>query len=262
MDSSRSRRRARSGLYTALAVLTVWLGACSETAGPPRVQVTPVAADVSVAAGSSAQVAVRLTLPEGFHVNANTPRDPALIPLVLTVELQAGVTVTEITYPTPIDLEQHGAREPLAVYERELPIAVVLSVAEHVAPGEIVMPARLRYQACDERMCYVPATAATNWTLRVLPAGSAPTSINSAPGLRRFRPSQVLRRRQSPPHSPDLHASAPALAERYACGERHEDGRNDERPIGPHALPLKVNRSSLCDVGRRQAKAPSYCLSS
>jgi DsbC/DsbD-like thiol-disulfide interchange protein len=95
-----SPRLRLASIYAALAVLTVWCGACSKTAGPPRVQVMPVAAAVSVAAGSPVQVAVQVTLPEGFHVNANTPRDPSLIPLVLTVELQAGVTVTEIRYPT------------------------------------------------------------------------------------------------------------------------------------------------------------------
>jgi thiol:disulfide interchange protein DsbD len=161
----------RPTIYAALAapaVLAVWLGMSARPAGPPRVQVAPVAAADGVAAGSSTEVVLRVTLPKGLHVNANKPRDPYLVPIVLTVDPAAGVTVTEIVYPTPIDLEQQGAPEPLAVYEREFRIVAVLSVSEDVAPGEIVVPARLRYQACDERMCYIPATATTSWTLRIL----------------------------------------------------------------------------------------------
>jgi DsbC/DsbD-like thiol-disulfide interchange protein len=150
----------RSAFDPALAVLALWFGACAQTAGPPRLQLAPIATVERVAAGSSVQVAVRVTLPEGVHVNANKPRDPSLIPIVLTVERPAGVTVTEIVYPAPIDLEQQGALEPLAVYEREFRIAVVLRMAKDLTPGEIVVRARLRYQACDERTCYIPAKPA------------------------------------------------------------------------------------------------------
>ena len=112
-------------------------------------------------------------------MNANRPRDPSLIPFVLTVEPPAGTTVTEIVYPAASDLEQRGAKVPLAVYDREFAVGVTLSVAD-TAPSEIDVPARLRYQACDERMCYLPTTAVTGWRLRVLPPGSSITAQSAA----------------------------------------------------------------------------------
>ena len=138
-----------------------------------------VAAADGVHSGGTAYVAIQVTLPEGFHVNANKPRDPALIPVVLTVDAPSGMSVAEIVYPAPTDLEQQGASQPLAVYERQFAIGVRLDVASGMALGEINVPARLRYQACDEKLCYIPATASTGWTLRVLPSGAQATPRNT-----------------------------------------------------------------------------------
>jgi thiol:disulfide interchange protein len=37
--------------------------------------------------------------------------------------------------------------------------------------GPLTIPARLGYQACDDRSCYPPRTVETSWTLQVVPAG-------------------------------------------------------------------------------------------
>ena len=47
-----------------------------------------------------------------------------------------------------------------------------LNVAREVGPGDLEIPAQLRYQACDETMCYKPVTVETGWTLRVVKAGT------------------------------------------------------------------------------------------
>lgn len=166
------RRLARTH---ALAVAVVVVGSAAEAQGlrPPRADVMPIVASDAVPAGETARAAIQVTLPAGLHVNANQPRDPSLIPVVLTVEPPPGVTVYEIAYPTPIDLEQRGADQPLAVYDRHFTIGVRLTVAGHVQPGEITVPARLRYQACDDKMCYIPGTVSTGWTLRIVSPGAA-----------------------------------------------------------------------------------------
>ena len=139
----------------------------------PTAQVAPISAADGVRAGVPARLALRVALPEGFHVQSNAPRDPTLIPTVLTVEAPPGVVVDEIVYPLPTDLEQVGQKQPLAVFEREFSIGVVARVAANAAPGEIVLPARLRYQTCNAQLCFAPTTATAQWTLRVVPEGAA-----------------------------------------------------------------------------------------
>jgi cytochrome c biogenesis protein CcdA len=138
---------------------------------PPRATVTPLVESDGVAAGGSARVALKVVLPEKLHANSNKPRDPSLIPTVVTITPPDGVTVEEIVYPEAEDLNQTGADQPLSVFEREFVIGVVLKIAPAAAPGELTVPARLRYQACDESICYIPATAQVEWTLRVGEAG-------------------------------------------------------------------------------------------
>ena len=48
-----------------------------------------------------------------------------------------------------------------------------LSLAGNVAAGELALPARLRYQACDANLCYPPATANVQWTVPVGSSASA-----------------------------------------------------------------------------------------
>jgi thioredoxin:protein disulfide reductase len=139
----------------------------------PTAEVSPVAATDAVRAGRSAKLALRVALPEGFHVQSNAPRDPTLIPTVLTIDAPEGVTVEEIVYPRPTDLEQAGQKQPLAVFEREFAIGVVIQVDAKTAPGEIVLPARLRYQTCNAQLCFAPTTATSQWPLRVVAATAA-----------------------------------------------------------------------------------------
>jgi len=162
--------RSRIALLAVIGVVLAAPVVGRTQAGPARADLTPVVETDGVHPGTAVRVAVRVRLPEGFHVNSNQPRDPTLIPIVLSVEPPNGITVAEIVYPEPTDLRQAGADQPLSVFERDFAIGLRLELAGDLAPGEIVVPARLRYQACDETLCYLPATATTSWVLRVVPA--------------------------------------------------------------------------------------------
>ncbi|MBS1817493.1 MAG: thioredoxin family protein [Acidobacteria bacterium] len=161
----------------AFAVLFLTAGLFAQR-GPAKAELTPIVEHETVAPGSELRVALQVQLPEGYHMNSNRPRDPMLIPVVLTVPspdqpLPAGISVKEIVFPTPTDLQQRGADQPLSVFEREFAIGVVLKVDPSAAPGTITIPARLRYQACDETMCYIPTRAETGWEVTVGSAASA-----------------------------------------------------------------------------------------
>jgi len=138
----------------------------------PRADVTPIV-EGTVKAGSPARAALKVSLPEGLHTQSNKPRDPNLIPSVLTVDAPAGAEVTEIVWPHATDLKQEGQDQPLAVFEREFVVGVQLALAGSVPAGELHVPVQLRYQACDDKLCYAPATANVEWVLNV---GAAPAA--------------------------------------------------------------------------------------
>ncbi|HEY1302797.1 MAG TPA: thioredoxin family protein [Vicinamibacterales bacterium] len=123
--------------------------------------------------GTKARAALLVTLPERFHVQSNAPRDPAFIPTVLTITAPAGVKVDEIVFPPATDLKQAGQSQPLAVFEHEFAIGVQFDLATAIRSGAIEIPAHIRYQACDDKLCYAPTTADFRWSLVVGSSGGA-----------------------------------------------------------------------------------------
>lgn len=101
-------------------------------------ETTPIVESDGVRAGTTVRAALVIRLPEGFHVQSNQPRDPSLIPPVLTVNPPAGVQLSEIAFPPSTDLRQLGSDLPLAVFEREVAIGVTLVLAEGLEPGGLL----------------------------------------------------------------------------------------------------------------------------
>jgi thiol:disulfide interchange protein len=149
---------------------------------PDPAKLNPVLENDGVLAGSTARAALEVSLPAvpaGLHTNSNKPRDPNLIPLELTFDPPAGVAVAELVFPEPVDLKQAGADQPLSVFEHDFVIGVVFDVARDASPGDITVPATLRYQACDDRQCYFPVRLKTAWTLRVVGAAASIKPTNA-----------------------------------------------------------------------------------
>jgi thioredoxin:protein disulfide reductase len=153
----------------ALVLLTSVAGYAQVTR--PRAALTPLV-EGQARAGSSVRLALKVSLPEGLHTQSNQPREEAFIPTVLRVDAPDGMTVDEIVWPPATDLAQAGANLPLSVFEHEFLIGLQLSVPA-TARGDLTIPAKLRYQACDENLCYAPVTADVSWPIHVVPPTAA-----------------------------------------------------------------------------------------
>lgn len=134
----------------------------------PVATLTPRVDTKAVRAGSTVVLAVRVALPERVHVQSNKPREPGLIATVLTVTPPTGLTLVGVRYPRDVELEQRGALQTLLVYPNEFDITVELKVGAGVAAGKLTVPATLRYQACNEILCFIPTNATTSWTVTVV----------------------------------------------------------------------------------------------
>lgn len=174
-------RRPAFGMLTAATTLFVVLTSTLSLAQRgPTVSVTPVVESDGVHAGTTVKLALRVSLPDGVHVQSDKPRDPMLIPTRLTVEPPAGITTSEVVYPAPTDFVQKGQAAPLAVFEQQFVVGVAVTLAKEVAPGVVQVPVRLRYQACDASTCFVPSRQDATFTLRVVPSGEALKRVEPA----------------------------------------------------------------------------------
>ena len=162
--------------FTALALLVGSVAPASAQLRRIPVEIVPVTETERVRAGTTVKAALQVTLPEGLHVQSNKPRDPALIPTELLLEPPTGVTGVEVVFPEAVDFPQEGLPEPLLVFEHEFTIGVQMAVAADLAPGVHTLPFELRYQACDDRVCFAPTSKRGEWTIEVVPASAAVTA--------------------------------------------------------------------------------------
>ena len=159
-------------MRAAVFAVVLVLAATAAQAQPPRAKVTPITESETVAAGGETRLAVTVSLPPKLHVQSDKPRDPSLIPTVLTVEAPAGVQVANLIYPHPEDFLLEGEKVPLLVFDNEFVVGATIRVDASVAAGTLTIPGRFRYQACDDKMCFQPRTERFEWTLKVAPAGT------------------------------------------------------------------------------------------
>ena len=97
-------RRVASVLIAAGALIAA--PALYAQANRPRAEITPMVATAQPKAGAPLALSLKVVLPKDVHVQANKPRDPSLIPTVLTLTAPDGVKVDEISYPAPSELAQ------------------------------------------------------------------------------------------------------------------------------------------------------------
>ena len=140
-------------ISTALAVFFA-VGAtaqspCALTLNPPS--------KLIVKRDQPAELKLHAQLPPGCHTNSDKPNEAYLIPLKLAWNPGA-LEMVSITFPKP-SLEKYDfSEQPLSVFSGAFEIATEFRRGPSAAPGPASLSGKLRYQACNEKMCYPPKT--------------------------------------------------------------------------------------------------------
>ena len=118
------------------------------------VQANPQEATLARGATGDALVPIKIT--HGYHVNANPPSFPYLKATELELPPADGVSVEFITYPDALTKKFSFSEKPLAVYEGDTIVKATLKADKSAQPGKHNLSAKLRVQACDDKVCYAP----------------------------------------------------------------------------------------------------------
>jgi hypothetical protein len=93
----------------------------------------------------------------GYHVNSNTPADEFLIPLRFTWNEDV-VKLQEVVYPKPQMQKFAFSDKAMSVYEGDVKTQVKFKIPPTAPRGLTQLTGKLRYQACNDRMCLPPRT--------------------------------------------------------------------------------------------------------
>ena len=110
---------------------------------------------VTVPAAKPTTVALHFRIAPGLHINSHTPRQEELIPTTLSIPADTGVRLKVAVYPRGTDFTLPlDPTAKLSVYSGEFTIQACIVAT----PGDHLVEAHLRYQACDNKACMPPRT--------------------------------------------------------------------------------------------------------
>lgn len=129
--------------------------------------------------GRTIQAAVVMEIPGGFHVNSNRPMSKYAIPTVLKVDGPGGMKIGPIAYPrATVRRLKASNNEPLAVFERRAVMHFNIMVPANFQQGMTELRVRLRYQSCNDEVCFPPQTHEMSMPIGVVGAGDSVKRIN------------------------------------------------------------------------------------
>jgi len=168
---------------TLLSILIAWSAAPAQSlfaSSSKQVKAEVKLSQETFQSGSSAQVAILLTIEEGWHINAHTPTYDYLIGTSVELQTIEGVIIADIRYPEGT-LQQFGfADDLLRVYDETVPIFLTLKLSDKIKPGTHTLPATVKIQACNDQVCLAPSSLSVDVLLIVAAAGESVQKKNES----------------------------------------------------------------------------------
>jgi thiol:disulfide interchange protein DsbD len=145
--------------------------------GADSVKVRAHAEPAEVPLGEPVTIAVILDHAAGFHSWPHEPVIPpefeGVMPIATTIEvtsLPEGAVVEGIDWPDPVPVTVRYTRRPVELlsYVDAAVAHIRLRLSSQASPGDASVELRVRYQSCDERICYPPRTVEVVVPLKIV----------------------------------------------------------------------------------------------
>src|SRR5205823_6627548 len=138
----------------------------------PHLELMTFATDRTVAPGTHFSLVVE-GVPKG-RVHIYAPGVTGYKPIALNIRPQPGVAIRMAQFPKPDDYFFKPLNEHVLVYQRRF--RIVQDVMVDPSPAGIAalkdaltIDATLDYQACDDKICFLPQSVPLNWTVALKP---------------------------------------------------------------------------------------------
>lgn len=141
----------------------------------PHIQLAVGQSDRTAVPGERVTLTAEVQLPPDVHVYAPGTKDYK--PIHLLIDAMPSIQLEPAVYPRSKILFLPAIKERVPVFEGTFRISQDLQVGSAAdfsnslgADGKTVkVTGKLEYQACDSKICFLPASVPVEWELRVLP---------------------------------------------------------------------------------------------
>lgn len=147
------KKKSASFWISALAALALPLSAQA-----PQILSLQEPQKVTVPRQGEVRVPLKLSMRPGYHANSDKPSEDYLIPLRLTWDSKAPLEPVEIVYPKAKLEKFEFTEKPISVVDGDFEIVTRFRRTPNAMPGPAFLSGKLRYQACNDKMCFPPRT--------------------------------------------------------------------------------------------------------
>jgi DsbC/DsbD-like thiol-disulfide interchange protein len=134
---------------------------------PTHVTVVAIPSSDTALPGAKVSLFLDVTPRPGVHVYAPGAKD--YLPISVTIDRQSGVTVRAAPLPAAQTMLFEGEKVP--VYGKPFRIVQEATLDRTLKHGStITVNGTVKYQACDDKVCYIPVSVPVSWTITVGPA--------------------------------------------------------------------------------------------
>ena len=154
-------------VLSALLLLPVNFFATVTPQTPPNISVTGSLSPDQVRRGQTVKGTVVMEIPSGYHVNSSRPLEKFLIPTQLKVEAPRGITIGVVTYPRAALRQFKFSKNRVSVYEGRATMRFDVRVPANFSSGTTELKAHLRFQSCNDEVCFPPQSRDVSLWLKV-----------------------------------------------------------------------------------------------
>jgi DsbC/DsbD-like thiol-disulfide interchange protein len=181
------KRLLRHATALSLVALLTAAATTGRTAVNANASAAPAQADVGVNGfyasnkaqqGRTVQAAVVLDIPSGFHVNANRVLNKFSVPTSIKIETPSGARASAVTFPRAKVQKLGFSKEPLALFEGRAVMRFNVTFPAGFQTGVTELKAKVRYQACNNEICYPPTTREITMPIAVVGPNEEVRPIN------------------------------------------------------------------------------------
>lgn len=136
-----------------------------------QLKLTAAAGNAVVTVGQRVALTLDIELKPNMHVYA--PGVEGYIPIDWTMQQSDADTPHEVSFPKAQMLHLPAIDETVPAYTGRFRLTrdITIAAADKVKPladasGRFTVEGTLRYQACDDRVCYIPQNLPVKWTLQ------------------------------------------------------------------------------------------------
>lgn len=141
--------------------------------GGKRAEITKAVLNVSaLQPGKAATAAVVLDIKPGFHAQSRTPTESYLIKFAATPQPHPALEFGEPIYPEG-KIIPFNTPPQLSVYEGQVVIRIPVKVKADAPLGPTKLAGSLKFQICDDHVCYMPETAPFTIAAEIVAADKA-----------------------------------------------------------------------------------------